>query len=366
MKKPWKIILLLILAFLLLTLAACAARTQGPSAAKTETPGPSSQPPGPKEDVTSFYKGKVLEFIVPYGTGGGYDAYARLMARYLEKYTGSTVTVLNKPGGGGLAAISDLYRARPDGLAIAIMNGIGVAQAQLTGDPAAQFDLTKFTWLGSVAADTQVYYVSKASGLTSVEDLLKRKKVKFGATGTGSSTYFNIVMFAEALRPLGLELKLVSGFESSSDIQMAMLRGDIDGSQHSYLSVAKLAKSGDVKVIAQLGKERAPELKDVPLLAEVKGITPEGRKLVDVANLMAAAGRPLAAPPGVPEDRANYLRGAIAKVLADKEFLEEAARQGLPIAPQTAEEVEATFRGLLGISSEVRAAIKEAMEKYRQ
>lgn len=147
------------------------------------------------ENPADFYKGKTIEFVVPNRPGGGYDTYARLMAPYLEKYTGTTVVVKNKPGGGGVVGMGLVYRADPDGRTIGIANMTGSIPAQIGSAEGMNLDLRKFVWLARVCDEPQVFVVGANSKYKTWEDILKTKDtVKLSCTGTSGSSYLDLLV----------------------------------------------------------------------------------------------------------------------------------------------------------------------------
>ncbi|MBT8100263.1 MAG: hypothetical protein KJO82_10955, partial [Gammaproteobacteria bacterium] len=151
---------------------------------------PTGEPGPPKEGVAAFYDGRVIKWIIPYSPGGGYDEYGRMIAPYLEKYTGARVDIINLPGAGGMRGVNELFNSTPDGLTIGTMNGSALVMNELAGMRGADYKIAEFAYLGRLVADRRVLVIALDSGYTSFEDLWKLgKQVKIGATGLGGSTY---------------------------------------------------------------------------------------------------------------------------------------------------------------------------------
>ena len=286
----------------------------------------------PKEGAAAFYDGRVIKWIIPYSPGGGYDEYGRLIAPYLEKYTGARVDILNLPGAGGMRGANELFNAVPDGLTIGLINGSALVMNELAGMPGADYEISAFEYLGRTVADRRVLVVSLASGLESFDAVWKAgDEVKIGATGLGGSTYVDAVIVNEAF---AMGLNIIHGFDSSSVVRQAMLRGNIAGTWGSWGSALDAVDQGRDKIILQSGKERAADLPDVPLAYEFVDRTADpdrARAILDAWEALHAVGRPVAAPPGTNPERAAFLRRAFDQALHDPELLAEAERVKRPL-----------------------------------
>ncbi len=277
----------------------------------------------PKEDVQSFFEGKNLSLIVPYDPGAGYDMYARMMVPYLEEYTGANVVVNNLPGAGGMRGVNELYRAPPNGLTIGIMNGSAMVTNQIAEISGARYDLREFGYLGRIVADTRVLTMAADSPYQTFDDLLETEdQIILGATGLGGSTYVDAVVVSEAL---GLNVKIMHGYDSV--VEPAILRGEVEGTWGSFDSRRISIDDGATIPILQSGNERTEELLDVPTALEMldKADNPaRAAAILEVWDSLNSVGRPLAVPPGVPEERLVFLQEAFDKVMADERFIAEA------------------------------------------
>src|SRR5690606_27297925 len=164
-----------------------------------------------KAGPAAFYDRASIKWIIPYSPGGGYDEYARLLAPYLEKYTGARVDILNLAGAGGMRGVNELYKSAPDGLTIGMINGSALVTNEIAGIKGASYDLSRFEYIGRIVADRRVLVVSTDSGYESLEDLRKAPgKVKIGATGLGGSTYVDAVICNQAFE---MDLQVIHGFD---------------------------------------------------------------------------------------------------------------------------------------------------------
>jgi len=189
------------------------------------------------------FKGKVLEFWCPYNVGGGFDTYSRAVAKHISKYLPVRAAIVkNVIGGGGLTGTNKLYAARPDGLTIGIVNGAGMIFNQVMGTPAAKFDLTQMAWLGRIAYEPHVIVVGPKSPFKTIDDVRKAgRTVVFSATGLGSDDFLGAAVIAEAL---GFQLKQVVGFETSTECNLAVIKGDVDGTEAGLDTLRPLIKDG--------------------------------------------------------------------------------------------------------------------------
>jgi tripartite-type tricarboxylate transporter receptor subunit TctC len=308
--------------------------------------------------VETFYKGRSVSVIIGYSVGGGYDTYARLLARYLGDHIPGRPAVLpqNMPGAGSIKAANYIYSvASRDGTAIATF-GRTIPVAPLLAVAGASFDATKLTWLGSIAKDTSLCVTSAKSEIKSWDDFLKRPSA-FGGEGAGADPDVYARLYKNVF---GAKVKLVTGYPGTNDISLAMERGEIDGfcglSWSTLKSVhADWLNNKSINIIVQAGLKRAAELPNVPLAIDLTG-NQEQSQIVRLMMVSQEMARPFAAPPSLPEDRRSALIEAFAATLQDTAFLVEAGRQGLDVDPVSAREVDALL-------AEAYATPREVVDK---
>jgi tripartite-type tricarboxylate transporter receptor subunit TctC len=294
------------------------------------------------QSPADFYRGKTVEIYIGTSVGGGYDAYARMLARHLGKFLPGNPTVVakNMEGGGGMRLANFLYNAAAkDGLVFGTFNR-GTGFDPLFGNRSAQFEATKFNWLGSTNNEVSVCVAWHASGTTTFDDLL-RKEMTVGSTGAADDTY----QFAKVLSGLlGAKLKIVTGYPGGNDVVLAMERGEVQGRcGWSWSSVKSTHRSWidnkQINVLVQFALAKHPDLPDVPLITN---LAKDDEQLQELKLIFArqVMGRPYLAPPGVPRDRADALRKAFMDTMSDKDFLADAERSKLEITPVSGEEIE--------------------------
>ena len=312
--------------------------------------------PALADSATDFFKGKTLIYIVATSPGGGYDTYARLIAKHMEKYLPvSKIIVKNVPGAGHIIGANQLYAAKPDGLTIGTFN-TGLIYAQILGAEGIQFDLAKFTYLGKAAADPRTIVISTKSDIMTFDDLLNAKEpVNFAAAGPGSSAYNEIKMLSNSLN---LNIKLITGYRGQEG-EMAMMRGEVAGQLASLSSMAPFIANGYGRLILQIGGKGEP---GTPLASEI--ITEgDAKSLVALIGSQAELARLTAAPPGVPADRAALLVSAYKSALEDAELLAQAKKLGRPIDPLYGDDVASRIDAALNQSPDTVALIRGVLEE---
>src|ERR687889_1875359 len=267
------------------------------------------------EGAATFFKGKTVRFVVGLGVGGGFDAYARMIAPYLGRELNATVIVENQPGAGGLLALNQIYAAAPDGLRLMIVNGTPAALGQLLGQENLRYDLTKLEHLGVISAYPWVWLAGPKTEIRTVADAMKPGvKIRWGGTGPSDGPADGAAVTCEALH---LDCSIILGYKSSGDIALALERGEVDGLYVSDSSGANFSKSGQARPVASMGRTRSALLPDVPTVFEQVKLSPEQEWWLDFRANLNDLGRILATTPGVPAERLEFLRAAVKRALTD-------------------------------------------------
>jgi tripartite-type tricarboxylate transporter receptor subunit TctC len=294
------------------------------------------------QTAAEFYKGKTVELHIGYSAGGGYDLYARMIARHLGKHLPGHPQVVpkNMAGAGGLRLANWLYAAAPrDGTAVGAVSR-AMAFEPLLGNKAAQYDGTRFTWIGSANDEVSVCVAWHTSGVTRYEDVLTRE-LAVGSGGVADDTY----QFPAVLNGmLGTKFKMVTGYPGGNEINLAMERNEVQGRCGFPWSTIKATRRDwvDEKKIHllmqfSLGKHR--DLPDVPLVTDLAK-NDEQRQVLKLIFGRQVMGRPYAAPPDVPKERAAAIRKAFMDTMADREFLAEVEKAKFEITPVAGDKIE--------------------------
>lgn len=280
-----------------------------------------------------FYQGRQLSLIVGNAAGGGYDVYARHVARHLVRHIPGepTIIVQNMPGAGGFQATNHLYNVSPkDGSVIGLLQrGVPLAPLLETRSVNMKFDARKFNWVGSVNADTGLVIVWHTSRHQTMEDVFNHELV----IGSSSPTIELIPLFLNRL--MGAKLRIVQGYKSGNEVLHAMERGEVEGRitggwTGARMIVDRWRAENKVRFLAVLSTKKSAEFPDTPLLSSFAKNESQ-RQIIDLLLAGQLWGRPFALPPDTPADRVRIMREAFDKMSADAGFLKEAASIGLDI-----------------------------------
>jgi tripartite-type tricarboxylate transporter receptor subunit TctC len=301
-------------------------------------------------------KDKRITLVVPYSPGGGYDSYARQIAPTLEEKIGATVVVENKPGAGGLLALNEMLTADADGTTIAIMNGIGAGGASLAEAPGASFELDQLSYIGRVAGDAQMIVSSGKGPYQSWEDLRSAKGVKFGSTGPGASDFVTPSLLISVF---DLDAELVTGFEGSSEVELALLQGNVDAMSGQLDSRRAALESGDQTALLTFDRERAEIAPDTPAVGDLE-LDEEQKGLIEAHLNLLDMGRPIVGPPKMEASALECLRGAMADAVEDPELVAQAEKNERPFNYLSGGELEEVVNGLLDAPEEYVTVLKES------
>lgn len=285
----------------------------------------------------SFYKGKLVTYIVATKPGGGYDTYARAIGKYLQKYLpGSTVIVKNVPGAGHIVGANETYLAKPDGLTIGTFN-TGLIYSQIVGQQGIRFDLAKFSWIGKANSETRVVIAGMKSPYKTFKDMLDSKEpIKMPSSGVGSQDYNETAILAVALP---VKFQPIPGY-AGREGEMAILRGEVPATLGSYTGLMGLIMAKECRVLLQYGSQHGiPGLENVPHINSIS-VSPKGKSLINLVNSIDMIGRLTAAPPGIPAGRLQVLRDAYKKALTDPELIQYAKKIQLDLDPAYGAEVQ--------------------------
>jgi tripartite-type tricarboxylate transporter receptor subunit TctC len=295
--------------------------------------------------AADFYAGKTIEFTVGADVAGGYDIYARAIARHLPRFIPGhpTIVVKNLPGAGSGKAAAYIYAVAPkDGTAIGALMP-GAIMGPLLEDRAQDlYDPTKFQYLGTADSGTRVCATFTNSKIKTFADA-QREKTIMGASQAGGSTRDYVNMHRKTS---GAKLDLVTGYKGTADIGLAMERGEVDGLCGWDWASLKSQKpdwvrDNKINILVQVGMEPDPELtkRGVPQVWTYIA-KDEDKKAVELVVSQQVFGRPYIAPPGTPAEQVKILRDAFEAVMKDKEFLADAEKARIDITASNGAKVQ--------------------------
>lgn len=307
--------------------------------------------------AADFYKGRQITLIIGGGPGDGYDTHARLLARHISRHIPGEPAIVaqNMPGAGSLTAVNHIYNvAAKDGTVF------GTAQRFITimpllGMDGVRFDANKLTYIGSTGKETTLCISWKGAGFESLDDVARREML-IGTMGRGTE----LTNFSQTLaKTLGLKLKVISGYGSSAQINLAIERGELQGRCGVSYDSLRLTRQDwldakKVNVLVQIGLSRVPELENAPFLLDL--ITDgEEKSAVELLLAPSEASRPFFAPPGLPPDRVAILRAAFDRTMTDESFRADARKTRLEITPASGADIQALVARIYGASPAVVA-----------
>ncbi len=320
--------------------------------------------PAAADPVADFYKGKEMRIVIQSGAGGGYDTYARLVARHMIRHIPgepATITPVNMPGGGGIRSFNYVATTAPrDGTALGMLNQ-GLPMYQALDGRNLEGDARRLHWIGNVSNSNQVLAVWHTHGIRSIEDA-KKREVLLGATGAGSIA---VQLPAAYNAVLGTRFKVIVGYTSAGEMNMAMERGETHGRGTnpiaSYIGVTPhYIAENRLNILVQTGLQRDPAIPDVPLFTELAEGA-ENKAIAAYISKAVAVGRPIATTPEVPKERVDALRRAFDRTLEDAAFKEEAAKQRLEINAMSGEELQQLVEDVVGAPRDIVEKVAKAI-----
>jgi tripartite-type tricarboxylate transporter receptor subunit TctC len=317
-----------------------------------------------------YYDGKTIKIVVGFTSGGFYDRWSRLLARYVPKYLRGSpeMIVQNMPGAGGLIAANHMYGvAKPDGLTVGMLS-YGMYLDQLVGRKEVQYDVRKFSWIGSPEKSEVLMYMRSDTPFKTIEDIRKASTPpKCGSTGTAGTDYILARLLEETL---DVKIDTVLGYPGGSEIDLAVEKGEV---QCRGLTAAPYfgrepfiswRKRNFVNVLIYGGVKRDPRIPDTPTIYEIfeKEKTPEeSRRVADVILRGGDFGRPWVMPPGTPAERVKETRDAYAKAMSDTALLDEAKKNKMDVEFVSGEELQQLAERMINQPPAVIARVKKLL-----
>ncbi len=313
------------------------------------------------QEAISF-KGKTLTIVTSTGPGGVYDLVARLIARHMPGHLPGApgMIVQNMPGGGNVVAPNYMHEVAPkDGTWMCVVNN-AVPLNQMLDGRGVRFDSAKFNWIGSTGGRNEMVFIMRSAGINSVEELTQ-KEAMLGGTGPGSS----IVIYPTVMNNLlGTKFKIVNGYKSSTEVFLAMEKGEVVARSGSISSIhntfSQWLRDNKIVFLAQVGSLRDRELPDVPLLSDLAK-NEEQRQIMTLVSSPSALGQPYFLPPGVPAERVALMREAFATTMADPAFLADAERAKVEIMPVRGEEIQKIVEAVSSTPADIVNKARQAL-----
>lgn len=323
------------------------------------------------DDVADFYRGKQVQIVVGYGAGGGYDLYARLLARHFGEFIpgNPTVMVQNMPGAGSLRAAQYIQSVAPrDGTVTGALDRQAPVAAVLGGNPAIKYRASDMVFLGtlsSYADDAFVLWARRDAGAKSLADLMRPDgpELKVGGSASGSTDDATVILLRDLT---GMRLKLITGYPDGNSIALALERGELEGRTSGVSSISAthpdwMRPDGHVQAIVQVGrKTRLPVIAHVPTARELAR-DDRGRAIIETMETPYQFARPFVLPPGLPADRQAALRKAFMAASNGPGLRAEAAKMSVDISPLDGETVGRLVVGMESAPPEVLAYLRKLL-----
>jgi tripartite-type tricarboxylate transporter receptor subunit TctC len=311
---------------------------------------------------SDFYKGKTINLIVGFTPGGGYDLYARLLARHMPRHIPGTPTIIveNMPSAGSLTAVRHLDGTAPkDGTVMTTFNP-GLLIQTLTTPDKVSLRLADYSWIGSITRDFRVCYAWSTTGIKSWDDMMKRKEFILGSTAKGSGNYIN---GAELRKIFSAPVRQILGFPGSAEQRLSIENGELDGDCGSWTSIPEnFINDKKVNTFVRFSEVRYSEIPaDVPWIGDFTK-TQEQKDLLGMLGASDEVGRPYIMSKQVPAERVAIIRTAFDDTMKDQAFIDEATKQRLSISPANAAECDAIVAKIAKASPELVAKAKDIYE----
>jgi len=312
-----------------------------------------------------FYQGKTISIIVGTAPGGGYDTYARTIARHWGRHIPGKpdFVVQNMPGAGSAKATEHVYRLAPkDGTTLGAVFPGAIVGPLFDARTADRYDPTKIAYIGSADNSTRLCATFKTSKIASIEDAQKMEAT-LGATQAGGSTRD----YAYMLNALaGTKFKVVTGYKGSADVALAIERGEVDGlCGYDWTSLratqSDWLKGNKVNLLVQFAMEADPELEKMGVPLIWKFVEGQDKEVAELVVAQQVFGRPYIAPAEIPAERLEILRKAFMATLNDKEFLADAEKSKLAIEPVDGQTVQKLVQKLYAAKPAIVERAKAAI-----
>jgi tripartite-type tricarboxylate transporter receptor subunit TctC len=309
-----------------------------------------------------FFKGKTVTLVVGYSAGGGYDQYARALARHLGSAVPGNPSVLvqNLPGAASLTAVRYLDASAPkDGTAITMFDP-GLITESFAAPELFKVKFSDYQWIGTMLRDIRICYAWAATGIKTWDDMMKRKEFLIGTTAKGSNAYVNGAILRKVFNA---PVRQIAGYPGSNEQRLALERGELEGNCGSWSAMPQDWLLHDkINPLVRFSTQRPPDMPpSVPFISDL-ATTAEQKDLLAVLNAAAELGRPFIVAKTVPPERVAVLRAAFRAALDDETFRAEAQAQSLPLDPVPGEEAAAIINKIYSAPPELARKVKDVLE----
>jgi tripartite-type tricarboxylate transporter receptor subunit TctC len=308
-----------------------------------------------------FYSGKTLTIVVGYSAGGGYDQYARTLARHFGRHIpgNPAIVVQNMPGAASLTSVRYLANTAPkDGTAITMFDP-GLILESLAAPEKFNVKFSDYQWLGGMSREVTLCYAWHATGIKTFDDMLKRREFLIGLTARGSAVYANGAVLRKMFNA---PIRQIAGYPGSNEQRLAVERGELEGACASWSAIPQdWIVNRKINVLARFGPIRPPDMPEAPYVNDLAQ-TQEQKHILDILNAPGQLGRPFIMAKEAPPERVRVLTTAFAETLKDPALLAEAQKQSLPIELFSAEESEKIIQTIYAASPELIRKVRDVYE----
>jgi tripartite-type tricarboxylate transporter receptor subunit TctC len=308
-----------------------------------------------------FYANKTISIVVGYSAGGGYDIYARMLARHYGRHIpgNPNVIVQNMPGAASMTAVRYLDATAPkDGTVITMFDPGLITQVLTSDKPLVRF--SDFHWIGTLLRDIRICYAWGATGIKTFADMMKRKEFMIGTTAKGSNAYVNGAILRNVFKA---PVRQISGYPGSNEQRLALERGELEGNCGSWTAMPQdWLVNNKINALLRFSEARPADMApDVPYVLDL-ATSPEQKAVIDILNSPGELGRPFIVARQVPAERVATLRNAFQAVLKDEAFLADAKKQSLLLDPVTGEEAEKVTAQIYAAPPDLIRKAKDVLE----
>lgn len=300
--------------------------------------------PASAQSIDGPYRGVQLRIVISAGVGGGYDAYARLLARHLDKHISGrpSIVLQNMPGAAGMLATNWAYGVAPKDGTVLLATYNALIPEPLFGNPAVQFDPLKFEWIGSIGKQQNICVTWHTHPIKRIDQAIGHDLTVSSTGATGFSATMGPVLNAL----IGTKIKSVLGY-ATNEARLAVERGETDGICGLSWSTLKASnpdwiQNKRLNVLIQTGSRQHPELPNTPLLIDLVKNEMD-KKVVELISFSEDIGRPFVMPPGTPSAMVAALRSGFNATMMDANFLEDARKGMMEVDPMAGEEIKASL-----------------------